>query len=97
MKSVYKIGGMPLLADYFNVSFMTTNGRGKDLTMLCSKDVFFHFQNLLVSLNSDINVFEYTKNANYIWIEFADLNSKEKVEDYFVNFNLKNRANDLPP
>jgi hypothetical protein len=95
MNSFFHTLGYSLLADYFNVSFMTTNGRGKDLKMLCSKDIFFHFQPLLASLNSDINIFEYTKNESFLWIEFTDLNSKELVEDYFINFNLQNRSNFL--
>jgi hypothetical protein len=87
--------GYALMADYFNVSFLTTNGRGKDLDMLCSKHVFFHFQELLVSQGNEIKVFEYTNDNNFVWIEFNNSAAKEVVSDYFENFNLANRISKM--
>ena len=84
-----------LMADYFNISFMTTNGRGKDLNMLCSKYVFFHFQALLVDLGNSIKVFEYTNDKDFVWINFNDSDAKEVVSDYFENFNLANRMGNM--
>lgn len=87
--------GYALMADYFNVSFMTTNGRGQGLNLLCSKYVFSHFQHLLVHLDADIKVFEYTEDKNFVWIEFNNSKAKELVDDYFENFNFANRKNEM--
>jgi hypothetical protein len=81
------------MADYFNISFLTKNGRAKDLFLLCSNFIFHHFQHLLVELKVEIKVFQYKEDENFVWIEFADSRAKDIVEDYFIRFNLLNRNN----
>jgi hypothetical protein len=84
-----------LMADYFNVSFMTTSGRGQGLDLMCSKFVFSQLQHLLIHLGADIKVFQHTENMNFVWIEFNTIEAKQLVEEYFESFNFANRKNEM--
>ena len=42
----FRVLGLSLMADYFNVSFLSENGRGYDLNFLCKKSIARNFANV---------------------------------------------------
>lgn len=91
----FRVLGLSLMADYFNVSFLSENGRGYDLNFLCKKSIARNFANVFQGLDSNFSGWDCEEDQNYCWFEFNSEDDKEKVEDYFMQFNQINRKNAL--
>lgn len=87
--------GLALIADYYYVSFLTKCGRGQGLHLLTSKKIFEQVKDVFVGLDCEFKAFEFTNDENYIWLEFVSEDEKNKVDNYFEQFNFSNRRNAL--
>ena len=88
--------GLALMIDYYHVSYMTDDHRGKGLDLLTSKSLWNHFKNVFIGLDCEFSAFNDTGDPeNYVWIEFEKEQDKEKVEKYFEAFQFANRKNEM--
>ena len=87
--------GLSVMADYFNLSFLRGNSRGYDLNFLCMKSIAPQFANVFAGLGARCKGWECEEDARYGWIEFKTDDDKDKVDDYFSQFNAINRKTAL--
>lgn len=87
--------GLSLMADYFNISFLRGNGRGDGLHFLCMKSIGPHFASVFAGLGARCQTWECSEDARYCWVEFETGDDRDKVDDYFSQFNATNRKNAL--
>lgn len=87
--------GLSVMADYFNLSFLRGNGRGYGLNFLCMKSIASHFANVFSGLGARCEGWDCEEDARYGWIEFQTEEDKDKVDDYFSQFNAINRKTAL--
>lgn len=80
-----------VMIDYFNMSFMVDNGRGKDLQVLCLKALVSQWTNVFDGLGSRYKLYNCDADENYGWIVFDSEEDKDLVDTYFLNFNNNNR------
>ena len=83
--------GLSVMADYFNLSFLRGNGRGYDLNFMCMKSIAPQFANVFAGLGARCQGWVCEEDPRYGWIEFKTGDDKDKVDDYFSQFNASNR------
>jgi hypothetical protein len=87
----YQVLGLSALADYFNTTYLRGNGRGHGLNFLCMKSIAPQLANIFEGLGARVQGWDYTEDARYCWLEFQTEDDKDKVDDYFSQFNANNR------
>lgn len=87
--------GLSVIADYFSISYLRGNGRGHDLNFLCMKSIGPQFANVFAGLGARFEGWECKEDERYGWFAFQTSGDKDKVDDYFSQFNANNRKNAL--
>lgn len=87
----YQTLGVSVLADYFNTSYLRGNGRGYDLNFLCMKSIASQFANFFQGLGARFQGWDCEEDSRYCWLQFETEDDKDKVDDYFSQFNHNNR------
>ena len=90
-EAFYRVLGLSVMADYFNISYLRGNGRGYDLNFLCMKSIGPQFASVCAGLGARCQGWECEEDERYFWIEFQTGGDKDKVDDYFSQFNANNR------
>lgn len=90
-EAFHQVLGLSVMADYFNISYLRGNGRGYDLNFLCMKSIGPQFASVCAGLGARCQGWECEEDERYFWIEFQTADDKDKVDDYFSQFNANNR------